>query len=225
MRVAIWPPAYKADALALLSNMKGLYAIADTGLLSAKGVSLATFAEQMRLAGVKTLQLRDKWGTDQEILTQAQHLSQTFQGSEAVLVMNDRLNVMLLAGWSAIHVGQDDMSPAVIRPAIPAGIIGVSTHTPDQVLFAEQGLADYVAIGPVFATGTKLDAANAVGLAGVRMARERTRKPLVAIGGITLENCRSVMDAGADAVAVISGLFRPEATLAMVARSFIEQVG
>ncbi len=102
------------------------------------------------------------------------------------------------------------------------GIVGVSTHTDAQVIAAEASVADYVAIGPVFATGTKLDAAAVVGLDGVRRARALTTRPLVAIGGITRENARSVIDAGADSVAVISGLFVPGEPVEKVARDFLE---
>jgi thiamine-phosphate pyrophosphorylase len=101
----------------------------------------------------------------------------------------------------------------------------VSTHTHAQVIAADAGAADYVAIGPVFATGTKLDAAAVVGLEGVRRARALTRKPLVAIGGITRENARSVIEAGADSVAVISGLLVAGETIEKVARDFLEILG
>ena len=122
-----------------------------------------------------------------------------------------------------MHVGQGDLAPGDAKRVLGAdGWVGVSTHTEAQVRAADAGAADYVAIGPVFATGTKADAATVVGLDGVRAARALTEKPLVAIGGITLANCRSVREAGADAVAVISGLFVPGRTVAEVARDFLE---
>jgi thiamine-phosphate pyrophosphorylase len=113
------------------------------------------------------------------------------------------------------------MAAADARVVVGDGrIIGVSTHTMQQVWEAEQGVADYVAIGPVFATGTKRDAAPVVGLDAVRRARELTTKPLVAIGGITRRNARSVMEAGADAVAVISGLVVEGESVERIAREF-----
>jgi thiamine-phosphate pyrophosphorylase len=118
--------------------------------------------------------------------------------------------------------GPTSQSRDVGHPPSTRGIVGVSTHTVDQVIAAEAGVADYVAIGPVFATGTKLDAAAVVGLEGVRRARVLTRKPLVAIGGITRENARSVIEAGADSVVVISGLFVQGETVENVARDFLE---
>ena len=105
------------------------------------------------------------------------------------------------------------------------GSVGVSTHTEDQVRVADASCADYVAIGPVFATGTKVDADAVVGLEGVRRARALTTKPLVAIGGITRENARSVVEAGADSVAVISGLFVDGESVEKVARDFLELLG
>jgi thiamine-phosphate pyrophosphorylase len=102
------------------------------------------------------------------------------------------------------------------------GIVGVSTHTEAQVIAADAGCADYIALGPVFATGTKLDASPVVGLDFVRRARALTTKPLVAIGGITRANARSVIEAGADSVAVISGLLVAGETVEKVARDFLE---
>jgi thiamine-phosphate pyrophosphorylase len=104
-------------------------------------------------------------------------------------------------------------------------LIGVSTHTDEQVQVAEASRADYVAIGPVFATGTKANAAPVVGLEGVRRARALTSKPLVAIGGITRENARSVIEAGANSVAVIGGLFGDGEPVEKVVRDFMEILG
>ena len=101
-------------------------------------------------------------------------------------------------------------------------MVGVSTHDEEQVRVADAGAADYVAVGPVFATSTKLNAEPAVGLEGVRRARALTAKPLVAIGGITLENVRSVIEAGADSVAIIGGLFVEGRTVGEVAGDFLE---
>jgi thiamine-phosphate pyrophosphorylase len=86
--------------------------------------------------------------------------------------------------------------------------LGVSTHNPEQLAEANNTTADYLAIGPVFSTGSKANPDPVIGLEGVRRSRELTRKPLVAIGGITRENCKSVIEAGADTVAVISDLIR-----------------
>jgi thiamine-phosphate diphosphorylase len=130
------------------------------------------------------------------------------------LIMNDRADLCLAADFDGVHVGQDDLSPECVRKILGWGTeenarwLGVSTHNPEQVLVADQTSADYLAIGPVFATSSKANPDPAVGLDGVRRARELTRKPLVAIGGITRANAGSVIDAGADSVAVISDLLR-----------------
>ena len=123
--------------------------------------------------------------------------------------MNDRADLCLVANCDGLHVGQDDLSPEAARHIIgPDRWLGVSNHNPEQLVLADQTSADYLAIGPVFATQSKANPDPVVGLAGVRRARELTRKPLVAIGGITRANARSVIDAGADGVAVISDLIR-----------------
>jgi thiamine-phosphate pyrophosphorylase len=121
--------------------------------------------------------------------------------------MNDRTDLALAAGFDGVHVGQNDLPVAAVRTIAGADLImGTSTHNPEQLRLADQTEADYLAIGPVFATSSKLNPDPVVGLEGVRLARSLTTKPLVAIGGITRANCRSVLDAGADSVAVISDL-------------------
>jgi thiamine-phosphate pyrophosphorylase len=121
--------------------------------------------------------------------------------------MNDRADLCLMAEFDGVHVGQDDLSPEAVRGIIGLGSwLGVSTHNPKQIQEADQTSADYLAIGPVFSTSSKDRPDPAVGLEGVRRARGWTRKPLVAIGGITRANVASVIEAGADSVAVISDL-------------------
>jgi thiamine-phosphate pyrophosphorylase len=123
--------------------------------------------------------------------------------------MNDRADLCLAAGFDGVHVGQEDLSPRAARKIIgKRRWLGVSTHNAKQVREAERSSADYIAIGPVFATRSKAKPDPVVGLAGVRAARRATRKTLVASGGITRANCRAVLGAGADAVAVLSGLVR-----------------
>ena len=124
-------------------------------------------------------------------------------------IMNDRADLCQAADFDGVHVGQNDLSPESVRKIVgPDRWLGVSTHNPEQLREADLTSADYLAIGPVFATSSKQRPDPVVGLEGVRCARELTRKPLVAIGGITRANARSVIDAGADSVAVISDLLR-----------------
>lgn len=206
--------------------MRGLYAIADVGTLAAAGISLREYAEELRAAGVAVVQYRDKDADDAVALYRAEEIGSVFEGSATTLIVNDRIDVMLLAGWDGIHVGQQDLSAEDARVVAGDGrLIGVSTHTMEQVWEAEQGVADYIAIGPVFATKTKADASEVVGLEGVRRAREITTKPLVAIGGITRANASAVRDAGADAIAVISGLVVKGERVEKVARDFMKIFG
>jgi thiamine-phosphate pyrophosphorylase len=203
-----------------------LYPIVDGETLRARGVSVVEFARGLRTAGVTLLQYRDKTADEKTIQDNAEAIGEIFEGSDAWLVMNDRSDVMMLARWHGVHVGQEDMSPTDVRVVIGDGrLVGVSTHTDEQVKVAEASRADYVAIGPVFATGTKANAAAVVGLEGVRRARALTTKPLVAIGGITRENARSVIEAGADSVAVIGGLFGDGEPVEQVVQDFMKILG
>lgn len=200
-----------------------LYAILDAQVLAARAIALVDFAHALRSAGVVLVQYRDKAGSPREILQAAAILREAFAGSGARLLMNDRADLAVLAGFDGVHVGQEDLSPEDARAVVgPHRIVGVSTHNDDQLRAADQTSADYIAIGPVFTTGTKHNPDPVVRLEGVRRARALTRKPLVAIGGITRENARSVIDAGADSIAVISALAVPGNNAEQVARDFLE---
>ncbi len=200
-----------------------LYAIADADVLATRGMALEDFARELRAAGVELVQYRDKSGSPQAVLRAAAVLREAFAGTPCRLIMNDRADLAVLAEFDGVHVGQGDLSPEDAHRVVGAGrIVGVSTHTVAQVRAADLTVADYIAIGPVFATGTKADAEQVVGLEGIRRARALTAKPLVAIGGITRANARSVVDAGADSVAVISGLIPPGESVERVARDFLQ---
>jgi thiamine-phosphate pyrophosphorylase len=200
-----------------------LYAIADAGVLAAWGISLEEFARGLRAAGVALVQYRDKTGSPEEVLRAAAVLRDVFAGTACRLILNDRADLALLAGLDGVHVGHGDLLPEDARRVAGAErIVGVSTHTEAQIRAADASCADYVAIGPVFATTTKADTEPVVGLEGVRRARALTTKPLVAIGGITRANARSAVEAGADSVAVISGLLAGGESVEQVARDFLE---
>jgi len=186
---------------------KRLYPIVDRGCFpNSDALLLATAA--LLAAGCTLIQYRNKQGKARQMLDEARELKARW-GESAKLIMNDRADLCLAAGFDGLHVGQDDLSPEAARRIIgPDRWLGVSTHNPEQLALADLTSADYLAIGPVFATQSKANPDPVVGLAGVRRAKELTRKPLVAIGGITRVNARSVIDAGADAVAVISDLLR-----------------
>lgn len=166
-------------------------------------MTVSQFAAELIAGGISLLQYRNKSGNGRRMLDEARALREL----NAKLIMNDRADLCLAASFDGVHVGQDDLSPAAVRSVIGDKLIlGVSTHNPEQVRAAELTAADYIAVGPVFATGSKLNPDPVIGLDGVRLARSLTSKPLVAIGGITRQNCRSVIEAGADCVAVISDL-------------------
>jgi len=184
-----------------------LYAILDSSCFPDSQVLFST-AEELLAGGVTLLQYRDKSGKAREMLEQARELKRRLGGS-VKLMMNDRADLCLAAGFDGVHVGQDDLSAEGARKIIGGRVwLGVSTHNSEQVEEADKTSADYIAIGPVFSTASKVNPDPVVGLEGVRKARALTRKPLVAIGGINRANCRSVIEAGSDSVAVISDLMR-----------------
>jgi len=184
-----------------------LYCIVDSTCFS-NTTELLDFADSLVAAGCTLLQYRNKSGNARVMLKQARELK-THLGDSVRLIMNDRADLCLAADFDGVHVGQEDLSPESVRAIIgPDGWLGVSTHNPEQLRDADLTSADYLAVGPVFATSSKENPDPVVGLEGVRRARALTRKPLVAIGGITRQSCGSVIEAGADAVAVISDLVR-----------------
>jgi thiamine-phosphate pyrophosphorylase len=194
-------------------NPPRLYPILDAGLLSRAGLSLERFAQQLREAGIRFLQYRDKEASDARLLECAAILRRIFPSSDSCLILNDRVPLVLSTGYDGVHVGQDDLSPAQTRTLLgPEIMVGISTHGESQLVSAADSPVDYIAIGPVFATSSKQVPDPVVGLEGVRAARAMTDKPLVAIGGITRANCAAVMEAGADSVAVISDLIQSPGT-------------
>lgn len=204
-------------------SLPRLYPIVDSSC-RASTLELLALAEDLASAGCTLLQYRNKSGKARIMVEQARelktrlgvgsHVSQTRRdkshpstGRSMRLIMNDRADLCLAADFDGVHVGQDDLLPESVRKIIGSDRwLGVSTHNPEQLREADLTSADYVAIGPVFATSSKEKPDPVVGLEGVRRARTLTRKPLVAIGGITRANAASVIEAGADSVAVISDL-------------------
>jgi len=169
---------------------------------------ICDFAEELAGGGATLIQLREKNSSAKEILRVARALRRVLP-SEVALILNDRADLALAAAAEGVHVGQDDIPADSARRIVgPDRIVGLSTHNPEQVREADATKADYVAVGPVFATVSKDNPDPVIGLEGVRQARALTQKPIVAIGGIAVENCRSVIEAGADSVAVIAELLR-----------------
>jgi thiamine-phosphate pyrophosphorylase len=189
-----------------------LYPILDSSFLPSSGLAreerLRGLTAELLTAGVTLLQYRNKTGGEAEILADALVLRAAAPVGACILMLNDYPELAVRAGFDGVHVGQNDMAPDAARAILgPDRVLGVSTHNAEQLVAAGLTSVDYVAIGPVFSTASKLDPDPVVGVEGVRQARMLTKKPLVAIGGITLDNCKSVLDAGADSVAVISSLF------------------
>ena len=188
-------------------SLPRLYAIID----SSAGMStqdLLAYADELAAAGCPLLQYRNKSGNARVMLEQARAVKKHL-GDSVRLIMNARSDLCLAAKFDGVHVGQEDLSPESVCKIIgPERWLGVSTHNPEQLNEADRTPADYLAIGPVFATSSKERPDPVVGLEGVSRARQLTRKPLVAIGGITRANAASVIEAGADSVAVISDLLR-----------------
>jgi thiamine-phosphate pyrophosphorylase len=191
-----------------------LYTIVDSELVphqpsKDRATEIAIFARELADGGATLIQYRNKKDAGLKVISQAREIRRIlFAGkSAAKLIMNDRADLCLAANFDGVHLGQDDISVSGARKLCRAPLlVGVSTHNPEQVRQAELTDADYIAIGPVFGTASKQNPDPVVGVKGVRLARSVTKKPLVAIGGITRANCREVIAAGADSVAVISDL-------------------
>ncbi|HTU49120.1 MAG TPA: thiamine phosphate synthase [Acidobacteriaceae bacterium] len=185
-----------------------LYPILDIGLLTARSLDLASIATAWHATGVTLVQYRNKQGSARDMLRDAARLREIFPANnKARLIFNDRVDLALLAGFDGVHVGQGDISAEDARRIVGATRwVGVSTNSAEQVIEADRRSCDYIAYGPIFPTASKANPDPTVGLAGLSAARALTAKPLVAIGGITRKNCRSVLDAGADSLAVISDL-------------------
>ncbi len=189
-----------------------LYAIVDSSAHESTQ-DLLGFAAALTVGGCTLLQYRNKGGSARLMLEQATELRRLSRARVPAphlgLIMNDRADLCVAADFDGVHVGQEDLSPESVRKIIgPDRWLGVSTHNREQLREADLTSADYLAIGPVFATSSKDKPDPVVGLEGVRRARQLTSKPLVAIGGITRANAASVIEAGADSVAVISDLIR-----------------
>jgi thiamine-phosphate pyrophosphorylase len=190
-------------------NLPKLYAIVDVSCFAAPlrtTAAIVDYAKDIAAGGATLIQYRNKVGNTREMLSHAREIRRAL-GDNVTLIMNDRADICIAAGYQGVHVGQEDLSPESARTVIgPDRILGASTHTLEQLEQADAGPADYIAFGPVFATASKRNPDPVVGLDGIRAARAATKKPLIAIGGVTRANARSVIDAGADSVAVIADL-------------------
>jgi thiamine-phosphate pyrophosphorylase len=182
-------------------------------------------AQKVVDAGVRLLQYRNKRASARELFESSKRLSSLVIPQGVTFVVNDRADVASAAEASGVHLGQEDLGAGAARSVIGMGkLLGVSTHTLDQFKEAAVTSGDYVAVGPVFSTSTKANPDPVVGIEFIRRVRRLTDKPIVAIGGITLERAVEVIQAGADSVAVISDiLLAPDP--GQRARQYIELLG
>jgi thiamine-phosphate pyrophosphorylase len=181
-----------------------LYVILDAALLT---VSETECAEKLAAGGVRLLQYRNKRASAREVFESSKRLSALLIPQGVTLVVNDRADVALAAEASGVHVGQEDLGVEAARSVLGARkLLGVSTHNLEQFKEAAATSTDYIAVGPVFSTSTKANPDPVVGIEMIRQVRSLTDKPIVAIGGITLERAAEVIRAGADSVAVISDI-------------------
>ena len=199
--------------------MPRLYVILDAGMLTEPAGEIA---RQLMQAGVRLLQYRNKGAGARELLAESRAIADAARSTGCAFFVNDRPDVAWLAGADGVHVGQEDLAVEQAREVMGAERwVGVSTHDLEQFEHAAASSADYIAVGPIFPTSSKTNPDPVVGLELLRHARPLTRKPIVAIGGITLERAPEVIAAGADSVAVISGILKA-GDPATRARGYIE---
>jgi thiamine-phosphate diphosphorylase len=184
-----------------------VYAIVDLDACRRSGLEPGALARALCSAPLAALQLRAKGATDRDLLALAREVGARARAARIPFVLNDRADLARLAGADGVHLGQEDLPPRLARRWLgPGPWIGLSTHDPGQVAAAAAEPVDYLGFGPVFATTTRQGASPVVGLDGLRRAVERSRHPIVAIGGIRLEDLPAIRDAGARAAALVSAL-------------------
>ncbi|HKP13592.1 MAG TPA: thiamine phosphate synthase [Blastocatellia bacterium] len=182
-----------------------LYPLTDTRLA---GRTHAEQVERLAAGGATLVQLREKHASPREFFEEARKAIEVARALGVLLIINDRLDIALAVGADGVHLGQDDLPIERARELMGASrIVGYSTHNVRQALEADSTSADYVAVGPVFRTTTKANPDPVVGPELIRELRPRLTKPLVGIGGITLDKAPAVIAAGADSVAVIADLY------------------
>jgi thiamine-phosphate pyrophosphorylase len=204
-----------------------LYAIIDVALL--KKTSELSFVEMMAESGVELLQYRNKRASSRELFEASQSISATLSRLakpgiyKPRFIVNDRADIAVLANAQGVHVGQQDLNVEEARAIVgPDILVGVSTHSLEQLDAADKTSADYIAFGPIYPTSSKENPDPVVGLELLREARQHTQKPLVAIGGITLERAAEIFRAGADSLAVARDLIVAENPAAR-AQLFLKQ--
>ncbi len=178
-----------------------------TDAVLAPGLDHTSIARAALQGGADMIQLRDKTGSLRDLLPQARAIQALCRSHGAVFIVNDRLDLALAAEADGVHVGQEDLPATAARRLLgPRRILGVSTHNQEQAHAAREAGADYIGFGPMFPTGTKLTGYAPRSIEALSEIRRAVRFPILAIGGITLENVETVIAAGADGAAVISAV-------------------
>jgi len=203
-------------------KLPSVYPILDSESLERCGISMETAAAAFLEGGAGILQIRHKGHWTRDFFETARTVARLCRENGTPLIVDDRADFAMLLE-AGLHVGQDDLAPRHARKLIGSeATLGYSSHNLVQLVAAGGEPVDYVAIGPIFATSSKRNPDPAVGLEEIRRCRSLIEKPMVAIGGITLENAREVWDAGADSVAIIGALL-PHTTTAGALRERMEQ--
>lgn len=208
----------------MVSNkIRGLYAIIDNSLRPS--VTNKEIAESTLAGGAKILQLRGKGLSARELLGQAREIRKITLKADAVFIVNDRADIALLSDADGVHLGQDDLPISAARKILGKDrMIGISTHNIEQALAAESKGADYIGFGPIFGTTTKADAEEAKGLEALQEVKNSVKIPVVAIGGINLENIEKVMRTGTYCAAVISAVVKAD-NIEDATRRFVYDIG
>jgi len=182
-----------------------LYLVTDRGL--ALGRSTLDVVRNAIRGGVTCVQLRDKYSPTRELIREALAVQELLSANGIPLVINDRVDVAQAVGADGVHLGQSDMPLAMAREILgPSVVIGISAESEMDAIEAERGGADYIGVSPIYATPTKTDTAQPLGLAGLAAIRRAVRLPLVGIGGMNRGNIADVIRGGADGVAVVSAI-------------------
>jgi thiamine-phosphate pyrophosphorylase len=203
-------------------TLQGLYIILDPSVV--RRLSLVDALKEAAAGGATLFQYRDKMSPGRELYHAAEQLRQAARDVGATFIVNDRCDVALAAQADGVHLGQGDLPLSLARGLMsPDQLIGISTHTVDQVREATVGGADYVGFGPIFPTASKADHEPVVGVEGLRQARLLTPLPMFAIGGLTIASVEGLMQARADGIAVMSAIWAAP-DIATAVHVFIEKI-
>jgi thiamine-phosphate pyrophosphorylase len=198
----------RTQRISKINQIKGVYAILDTGVLKSKDIMET--ARQIIDGGANIIQLRDKLSNTRELISISRDLQKLCHDNGVLFIINDYLDIALASDADGLHLGQNDLPISIARSEMPIDkIIGCSVQTIEQARKAIEDGADYIAAGSIFSTNTKEDI-TVIGLNLIKQLKSESDLPLVAIGGIKLENAIKVIDAGADSIAIISAILNSD---------------